>query len=332
MPDKDEKIRREILNWLYDRFEENPNGYWTDEGFFEGLSSFDKEDVVYNVERMDGEFVEKEGALGKRVAWIHITPRGIEELHEQGHETILGTDTRYAILEVLYEADRQNPGFAYLGRDDVLDAVDASDDEIDQNVWYLKEKRIVETSGGGGGLFYHRVKITKRGSERYEQYEQDGVEIPRAGGRSTLLQASIGPNEAGKAENLFRDFVELAQDEVIIIDRFAREGLYDLLQHVPSGVEIKVITTDRVTGQDYQQRVKQFAQQHSDIQVRYLSDNNWEFHDRYVVRDREDAWAWGHSFHDAGDTQHTASELKPINRESILGQFNTAWQSATVLQ
>ena len=331
MTDKDEKIRREILKWLYDRFEEDPNGHWTDEGFFEGLSSFDKEDVVYNVERMDGEFVEKEGALGKRIAWIQITPGGIEELHEQVYDTILNADTRYAILEVLYDTDRQNPGLAYLGRDDLLDAVDVSEDEIDQNVWYLKEKRIVETSGAGGGLFYHRVKITKRGSERHEQYEQDGVEIPRAGGRSALLQASIGPNEAGKAENLFRDFVELAQDEVIIIDRFAREGLYDLLQHIPSGVEINVVTTDRVTGQGYQQRVKQFAQQHSDIQVRYLSDSNWEFHDRYVIRDREDAWAWGHSFHDAGDTQHTASELKPINRESIINQFNTAWQRANVL-
>lgn len=154
----------------------------------------------------------------------------------------------------------------------------------------------METSGAGGGLFYHRVKITKRGSERYEQYDQDGVEIPRAGGRSTLLQASIGPNEAAKAENLFRDFVELAQDEVIIIDRFARKGLYDLLQYVPSGVEINIVTTDRVTGQGYQQRVKQFAQQHSDIQVRFLSDSNWEFHDRYVIRDREDAWAWGTHF------------------------------------
>lgn len=42
---------------MQDRFEEDPNGHWIDEGFFEGLSSFDKEDVIYNVERMDREFV-----------------------------------------------------------------------------------------------------------------------------------------------------------------------------------------------------------------------------------------------------------------------------------
>ena len=43
------------------------------------------------------------------------------------------------------------------------------------------------------------------------------------------------------------------------------------------------------------------------------------------------AWAWGHSFHDAGDTQHTASELRPINRESIESQFTDAWQNGMVI-
>jgi len=195
----------------------------------------------------------------------------------------------------------------------------------------LKETRLVETMGGGGGYFYHRVKITERGSEKYERYEEDGVKIPRVGSTSSLRQASIGPNESGKAENLFRNFVELSGEEVVIIDRFAREGLYDLLKHAPSGVDIRVITTDRVTGGGYKQKVQQFEQQHPNIEVRYLQDSNWGFHDRYVIRDQEDAWAWGHSFYDAGDTQHTASELKPINRDTIIKQFNNAWQRASVI-
>lgn len=157
------------------------------------------------------------------------------------------------------------------------------------------------------------------------------MEISRTGTHRSLRQASIGPDEPQKAENLFRDVVELAQEEVIIIDRYARDGLYDLLQHVPEGVDIKVVTSDGVTGGGYQQRVNQFAQQHADIEVRSLPDSDWDFHDRYVIRDWEDGWAWGHSFHDAGDTQHTASELRPINCESIVAQFTNAWQNGSVI-
>jgi hypothetical protein len=280
---------------------------------------------------MDGEFVEKKGAAGTRIALINIAAKGIEKLHSEGYSTLLETDTRYEILEILYKEDRKNPGFAYISRSDLASEIGAAEEEIDRDIWYLKEKRLVETRTGGSNSFYSSAGITDRGSKRYEQYDEDDVEIPRVSGRSSLQQASIGPGESGKAENLFRDFVELAQDEVMIIDRYAREGLYDLLQHVPNGVEIKVVTTGRVTGQDYEQRVNQFKQQHSSIEVRELPDSDWEFHDRYIIRDREDGWAWGHSFHDAGDTQHTASELKPVNREQIVSQFETAWKNGTVV-
>ena len=331
MQEQDEKIQREILKWAYARFEENPTGFWRGNGLFESLDHFDQKDIVYNVNRMDGQFIENNPSMSNPVDMIQMEPAGIEELYSHGYETILESDTRYHILAVLYQKVREEPGRGYVGRDDLLNEIDAGEDEVDQNIWYLKEKRLVETSGGGGGLFYHRVKITQRGSDRYEQYSEDGVEIPRVGGHHRFRQASIGPGESGKAENLFRDFVEVARDDVVIIDRFAREGLYDLLLHVPSGVQIKVITTDRVTGGGYQQRVNQFAQQHPDIEVRYLPDSDWDFHDRYVIRDREDAWAWGHSFHDAGDTQHTASELRPVNRETIIKQFENAWRNATVI-
>jgi len=292
---------------------------------------FEEEDVIYNVERMDGELLEKDGALGTEIHMIRIAAGGIEHLYSEGYETILDTETRYEILEILYQEDRKNPGRGYFSREDLIDKCSAGEDEINRNIWYLKETRLVKTMGSATGYFYHRVKITERGSEKYERYEEDGVEIPRVGSKSSLRQASIGPNESGKAENLFRDFVELAGNEIVIIDRFAREGLYDSLKHVPSGVDIKVITTDRVTGGGYQQRVQQFEQQHPNIEVRYLQDSNWDFHDRYVIRDQEDAWAWGHSFHDAGDTQHTASELKPTNRETIIKQFKNAWQNSNVI-
>lgn len=330
MNSQDEKIVREILKVLYNQFEDVPYRGLTGEELYEALEEYERDDVAYVAERTDGEYVEMQGALGKRIGQIQITATGIERLHEDGYATVVDDDTRYDILEQLYQVDRENAGMVFADRDDLVDEVGDSD-IVGQNIWYLKEKRLVETHGGGGGLFYRGASITDRGADRFEAYQRDGVEIPRTGTHRSLRQASVGPDESQKAENLFRDFVEIARDEVIIVDRFAREGLYDLLQHVPEGVEIKVVTTNRVTGDGYQQHVSQFAQQHPEIKVRYLSDNDWDFHDRYIIRDREDGWAWGHSFHDAGDTQHTASELRPVNRESIESQFTAVWRNGTVI-
>jgi len=331
MAEHDDKIQREILKWLYQRFEDEPWTEWGGKEIFDSLSEYSREDIIYNVERLNGEFLQNEPSMNSKVARIQITPTGIEELYSQGYETILELETRYEILRALYRAIREDPGWGYIDRDELIAEADADEDQVDLNIWYLKEKRFVETRGGGGGLFYNKVKITQRGSERFEQFDEEGVEIPRIGSRQKFRQASIGPNESEKAKNLFRDFVEIAREEVIIIDRFAREGLYDLLQHVPKGVEINVVTTDRVTGGDYPHRVNRFSQNHPTIEVRYLPDDEWNFHDRYAIRDREDGWAWGHSFHDAGDTQHTASELRPINRETIIDQFETAWQKGCVI-
>lgn len=100
---------------------------------------------------------------------------------------------------------------------------------------------------------------------------------------------------------------------------------------MPSGVNIQVITSERVVDKDYEQKVKQFETDHSDIEVQYLEDSDWDFHDRYIIRDREDGWAWGHSFHDAGDTQHTASELKPVNRDRIIDEFQNSWKQGKVI-
>ncbi|EMA55003.1 hypothetical protein [Halococcus thailandensis] len=325
---QDEKIAREILKVSYNQFEDVQYHGVTGEDLYEELDEFDQDHVAYVAERIDEEYAEVRGAIGQRVSTIQISPTGIEKLQKDGYETILESDMRYELLKKLYQIDRENAGLVFAGRDELIGEL-GDEPIVDQNIWYLKEKRLVETHGGGGGLFYHSANITDRGIDRFESYRQDGVGIPRTRTHQSLRQASIGPNESEKAENLFRDIVELSQEELIVIDRYAREGLYDLLQHVPQGVDIKVMTSNTVTGDDYQNLVNQFSQQHSDIEVRSLSNSNWDFHDRYVIRDREDGWAWGHSFHDAGDTQHTASELRPINRESIVSQFTDAWKNGS---
>jgi hypothetical protein len=331
MKQKDEKIRREILKWLYEGFEEHPGATFDGTELPEDLDQFDNTDIEYVIGRMEDEFVETSATSKSPFYHVELLPKGIEKLHQDGFETILDSDSRYEILEVLYQRSREDPRRPFVKRDSLIEIVSSSEEEVDRNIWYLKEKRLVESRPGMSGNLFRRAKITEYGSEKYESFSEDGIEIPSSLGVTSIRQASIGPGESDKAENLFRDFVELAENEVIVIDRYARKPLYDLLSHVPSGVDVQVVTSDRVVNNDYQQRVQQFEDSHSDVKVRYLDDKDWDFHDRYIIRDRIDGWAWGHSFHDAGDTQHTASELKPVNRDRIISEFQKAWNQGQVI-
>jgi hypothetical protein len=69
------------------------------------------------------------------------------------------------------------------------------------------------------------------------------------------------------------------------------------------------------------------------IYARHLpsTKSDWAFHDRYVIRDQEYGWTWGSSFHDSGEKQHTPTELRPINLNRILADFNAAWPRAAVV-
>lgn len=166
---------------------------------------------------MEDEFVETSATTSSPFHHIEILPKGIEKLHQDGYETILDNDARYEILDVLYQKSREDPRRPFVSREDLIDTVAFDEEEIDQNIWYLKEKRLVEHEGGMSGNLFRRVKNTKHGSEQYESYKEDGVEIPSSLGVTSIRQASIGPGESDKAENLFRDFVELAETRLLLL-------------------------------------------------------------------------------------------------------------------
>lgn len=330
MNERDQKIRDEILKLLCDQAEDDPYRSISLTQITDTLATYDNSDLRYIAERLDGEYAEVNQYMGGRMD-LQIIPEGIEHLHERGYATILAQDTRYNILEHVYQKDRNSSGPGYVSRDNLLEAIAADQEEIDVNVWYLKEKRLLDTMTGGGS-FYGSVEITERGRKRWEAHRDEGTEIPQSSTFQSRHQTSIGPNQREEAENLFRDIVEVARNEVIILDRFARKPLYEWLDHVQRGVTIRVLTTDRVIGDEYHQAVGDFQQSHAEIEVRSISDSVWDFHDRYLIRDQVEAWAWGHSFHDSGDTQHTVSELKPVNRDTILEQFEERWSDGDTIQ
>jgi hypothetical protein len=139
----------------------------------------------------------------------------------------------------------------------------------------------------------------------------------------------FGPNEEAQAARLLRDVTEVARAEILIVDPYARAGLISKLRHVPAGVKVRILTSDSMVTEDYAAALQ--ACSGLDIEVRALPKKDLLYHDRYIVVDESDAWGWGHSFHDAGKTKHTVAQIRPVNRDRVITDFQQKWPTAQVI-
>jgi hypothetical protein len=244
MKQKDEKILLDLLKEGYKVFKEETYEYTNVQEVIDN-SKYSRDEIEHVLKRVEGQYFD----LLKSIQGINsyqITAEGIEKLSEEGHETILDSKIRYEILKILYQQYRNSNNRRSVSREDLIDEID-DPDLVDTNIWYLDDKGIVEKSAGGGGILFRSATITSRGLQRYEEYDESGVEIPRKNRSSQFKQVAISEGETQKAENMFRDFVELSNDEVILIDAYAGKKLLNgKLTHVPKGVDIKILTSDRV--------------------------------------------------------------------------------------
>jgi hypothetical protein len=149
MQEKDEKIQREVLKWLYKGFEDNPSSKWDGTALPDDLDQYDETDIEYVVNRMDGELVDTEATTSSPMHTIDLRPQGIEELHQQGFDTLLDDEARYEILEVLYQASRDDPRRPFVSRDDLVAAVGFEEEKVDQNM-VLEREETSRTSGRPG--------------------------------------------------------------------------------------------------------------------------------------------------------------------------------------
>lgn len=333
MASNDNKIQREILQQVYEEHSKMIRRRASFNDIDEELDHIERDDLIYHLTRMDdNRLVEIDGSLGQRINGVSLTEEGVEKLDRDGYETILQDDLRYLILESLYKIDREHAGSpgVYVTRDELQDDLDVDEQEFKINIWYLKQKSFVEEMGAGGNL-----QITSQGRNRFDEYKDEGIPIPRTQPLTQWAQYSIAQGDTEKALTVFRDLVELARDEVIVIDPFAQGRLYEeMLEHVPDTVDIKVLCTDREINEDNRDKFSDLADGRTgDTELRYLEyRGEWPFHDRLLFRDREDGWVWGHTFAHSGTKHHTISEMRPVNVESDLEKFDDAWDEASVIQ
>lgn len=317
----DQQLHREILGCIYDALNPDFRRHANVPDMVDEFDELNLDELRYHINRL------AENRLVERSAQHHVqlTPSGVEKLAQDGYETLLDFDLRYEILRVAYELDRGTPN-AYINITEVREGLDVSEEAMDPQLWYLSQKGLIDLTGTSRDF-----QLTADGRNRYEEYRDEGIPIPRTQPLQRFTQHTIEQGDRDKAENVFRDIVEIARDEVIVIDAYAKGRLYDMLEeHVPTAVDVNILMTDREIEEENIELYEEYAEgKDGDVELRYLDyRDEYPFHTREVIRDREAGWIWDHTFADAGNRHHTISQLRPVNLENDLKAFDQAWEEA----
>lgn len=318
----DQKLHREILITIYKNLNPNFREYIGTDVLYDEFGDLDGEQLTYHLNRLE------ENRLlewtGRRM--LQLTTDAIEKIDREGYDTFLIDDSRYEFLRVVYEKER-NEGARYVSPDDIIEEADLSDEEYKRNRWYLREKGLLDATGMAN------FKLTGDGRNRYEEYRDQGMPIPRTHPLQQFTQHTIGAGDHEKVKNIFRDIVELSRDVVIVIDQFGtKDPLWEWLEYVPGVVDVKILASDREINEDSTQKFEEYAESRTgETELRYLDYYGYPFHSREVIRDRKDGWIWDHTIPDSGKGHHTISQLRPVNLENDLDAFDDAWKDAEVV-
>lgn len=320
----DQKLHRELLISIYEALDHEFHGHAETSSLLENFEDLDGQQLQYHLNRLEENRLIERRAAGT----AQLTANGVEQLDKEGYDTFLQTDTRYEILRVAYEKEREEH-VSYIDAEALREEIGISHDELHQNRWYLAEKGLINLEGHNLNF-----QLSGEGRNSFEEYRDEGMPIPRTHPLQRFTQHTIGQGDREKAENVFRAIVELAREQVIIVDMYAKGFLYEMLEHVPSIVDVKILMSHKELSDENTDLYRQYSEgRGGEVELRYL--NYWDdypFHSREVIRDREAGWIWDHTFADAGGRHHTISQLRPVNLENDLEAFDEAWSEAEIVE
>ncbi len=328
MPDlKEEETRNLVLRALYKGFEEDPIGsayshpLASDLGVEENL-------LAYIVDRFDGLYLESKSTSGHGIHYASITPDGVRLLRSLGESTLLDDDLRFRILVALRDLRKEYGRHATTTPEGLATTLEDEEMMVLQNARFLAMDGLCKMRVYGGGPT--DIRITKRGIELAEAFELHGGEPPDTRHPPGRYQVTVGPNERDKAEAMFRDQVELARREVILVDPWLKEAVFDWFKHIPPGVDLMVLTSDNVPPSRWKDRMREEAALRK-LEIRVVKREDWGRHGRFLFRDETRGWSWDASFADAGVKRHTVTELEPVNCQVHVKEFRKQWSSAKVV-
>lgn len=122
-----------------------------------------------------------------------------------------------------------------------------------------------------------------------------------------------------------RKIVQLATSEILIVDSYVDETLWQLLRNVPPSAKIRVMTMQMKS--DFALEGRKFAAQHGNtIEVRATK----LYHDRFIIVDSARVWHLGASIKDAGNKAFGMSEfVSPVICGGVKSDVESTWNAAT---
>jgi hypothetical protein len=122
-----------------------------------------------------------------------------------------------------------------------------------------------------------------------------------------------------------RKIIRAATTEILIVDSYVDETLWQLLTNVSPAMKIRIMTT-QMKG-DFLLEGQKFVAQHGNkIEVRQTR----LYHDRFVVIDSAQLWHLGCSIKDAGNKAFAMSEItSPSIVVAARGDVEVTWNAAT---
>lgn len=152
----------ECLEAVYSGFSESPHSFYISRGGFIQI-------VENNTSVDDGETQDLWALFNDR----YVQPRpsknsdllnlsAIERADELGMDVPVADDLQEEIVDRLYDEYLDSPSRPAVPRDDLLDELDYSEQEIDLNVYVLKLQNWVEAASSGiGNQAYRNVELTQ---------------------------------------------------------------------------------------------------------------------------------------------------------------------------
>lgn len=175
MIEEDFQIRNEVLQTLYEEFEESPWGTWNVRSVIEESRETLEvhEDAVRYVLKLIDEDRLVDFTRSKRKGGgetIELEAKGVETLQQERGGTFLESEKWTDLLEYLFQYEREYPQDSTASPEEMLEGTDIGDDELDYNVWYLDQKGWAKAHLHiGGDRDYWGVEITNFGREKYER-------------------------------------------------------------------------------------------------------------------------------------------------------------------
>lgn len=133
-----------------------------------GSSGFSEEDIFRSIRQLWEDFViDYTNTSGDGV--LELKGRSIEEYERISGDKVIPNGHILKIINLLYEAVKENPRKPSVSRSKLLQDTGLSEDELDRAVWYLYEKNFVDATTNLNQPWWEEAQITRSGQRLYER-------------------------------------------------------------------------------------------------------------------------------------------------------------------